>query len=361
MAKIRVLVVEDSLTTRKHLVEALSADLEIEVAGEAQDGKQAIDLCRTLRPDVMTLDLMLPVMSGLGVTEYVMAYCPTPILIVSASLNRGELYKTYDALAAGAVDVLEKPSGEESGDGWREKLISTVKIVARIRVITHIRARLAPAAGRAANGAAAAGAANGRRAPRVIAIGASTGGPGAIVEILRGLPKDFAVPILFVLHIGAPFSASFADWLDRQSELRVREARDGEPLPAPGQAGVIMAPAGRHLEVQQERLRLTDGAERNSCRPSVDVLFESLARERGAETVACLLTGMGRDGAAGLLELRRAGARTIAQDQGSSVVFGMPREAIERGAAERVLALGEIAPALVTVAAAAGMESKRKP
>src|SRR5437899_360930 len=144
MAKTRVLVVDDSLTARKHLVEILSADPELEVAGEAEDGKRAIELCRALRPDVVTLDMMLPVMSGLAVTEYVMAYCPTPILIVSSSTNRGELYKTYDALAAGAVDVFEKPSGRGPDGAWERGLVASVKIVSRIRVITHIRGRLEP-------------------------------------------------------------------------------------------------------------------------------------------------------------------------------------------------------------------------
>src|SRR5713226_4482854 len=145
MAKTRVLVVDDSLTARKHMVEVFNADPELEVAGEAENGKQAIELCRILRPDVITLDMMLPIMSGVAVTEYVMAYCPTPILVVSSSTNRGELYKTYDALAAGAVDVLEKPRGDERDDAWERSLISTVRIVSRIKVITHIRARLGAA------------------------------------------------------------------------------------------------------------------------------------------------------------------------------------------------------------------------
>jgi two-component system chemotaxis response regulator CheB len=227
MPKTRVLVVDDSLTARKHLIEVLSADPELEVAGEAEDGKRAIELCRTLRPDVITLDMMLPVMSGLAVTEYVMAYCPTPILVVSSSTNRGELYKTYDALAAGAVDVFEKPSGRDPDGVWERGLVASVKIVSRIRVITHIRGRLG-----------------------------QTSTP----------PAGFA------------------------------------------------------------------------------------ASKLGAQTAACLLTGMGRDGAAGLLALRHAGALTIAQDEASSVVFGMPREAIQIGAAARVLALDQIAPALTAVA-----------
>jgi two-component system chemotaxis response regulator CheB len=349
MQKTRVLVVDDSLTARKHLIEVLSADPELEVAGEAEDGKRAIELCQALRPDVITLDMMLPIMSGVAVTEYVMAYCPTPILVVSASTNRGELYKTYDALAAGAVDVFEKPSGKDPEGVWERGLVTSVKIVSRIRVITHIRGKLGPPR-LTPTAPASFAASNGSAQKSLIAIGGSTGGPAAIVEILRGLSPSFPIPILLVIHIGEPFSAAFADWLDGLSALHVRYANDGENLPAFGQPGMIMAPPGFHLVVQRGKLRLTRDPERNSCRPSVDVLFESIAKELGSQTAACLLTGMGRDGAAGLLALRHAGALTIAQDEASSVIFGMPKEAIQIGAASRVLALDQMAPALIAIA-----------
>jgi two-component system chemotaxis response regulator CheB len=349
MPKIRVLVVEDSLTVRKRLVEVLALDRELEVVGEAEDGKTAIELCKSLRPDVVTLDMMLPVMTGLAATEYIMAYCPTPILIVSSSTNRGELFRTYEALSAGAVEVLEKPTGDEPAGSWEEKLVSTVKLISRIKVITHPKGRLtprhsAPPAGRIAE-----------RLPvgtriRLVAIGASTGGPGAMVRILQGLPGDYPLPILLVIHIGRSFAGAFAEWLDGQSDLRVAYAREGELLPEVGKGRIILAPPDRHLVLRQGRLSLTTDAERHSCRPSVDVLFESVAREVGGASAACLLTGMGTDGAQGLLAIRRAGGLTFAQDEATSVVFGMPREAILCGAAERILPLDQFASALLSLA-----------
>jgi two-component system chemotaxis response regulator CheB len=343
---IRVVVVEDSLTVRKRLVEVLSDDPELEVVGEAADGKQGIELCDRLRPDVVTLDMMMPVMTGVAAAEWIMAYCPTPILVVSSSTNRGELFRTYDALAAGAIDVLDKPSGGEPDGEWEARLRRTVKLVSRIKVITHLRGRLG---GGRPMGAAPAVTPVSPRAPggaSVVALGGSTGAPGALARILRALPRDFPAPVLLVIHINEPFGAAFAEWLDSQSSIRVRYARDREWLPASG-GGVLMAPPGQHLVLERGALRLTRDPERHSCRPSVDVLFESLAREAAPQTLACLLTGMGRDGADGLVAVRRGGGATIAQDEETSVVFGMPREAILLGGAEQVLPLDEIGAALV--------------
>jgi two-component system chemotaxis response regulator CheB len=341
---IRVLVAEDSLTVRKRLVEVLGQDPELQVVGEAADGKQAIELCQRLRPDVVTLDMMMPVMTGVAAAEYIMAYCPTPILVVSASMNRGELFRTYDALAAGAIDVLDKPTGGEPDGAWEARLRATVKLVSRIKVITHPKAKLA--LGLASASALAPFPPRLDPSPaRLVAIGGSTGAPAAVVEILRALPRDFSAPILLVIHINEPFGAAFAEWLDGQSALRVRYPVDGEPLLRDG-ARVLMAPPGRHLVMRGGALRLVGGPERHSCIPSVDVLFESLAAEAGRDTVACLLTGMGRDGAEGLAAVRRAGGATIAQDEATSAVFGMPREAILLGGAEQVLPLPHIAAAL---------------
>lgn len=342
---VRVLVVEDSATVRERLIAALEAAPDIEVVGEATDGKRGIELCRQLRPDVITMDMMLPLMSGLSATEYIMAHCPTPILVVSASINRGELFKIYEALAAGAVDVLEKPTGLEEPGAWERRFIAMVKLVARIRVITHPRARLTGLTTPRANPASFPCAAY---PYKVVAIGASTGGPGAILQILCNLPADFHIPILFVLHINEPFGTAFADWLDSQTSRPVVYARDGAAVAAAA-GHVVVAPGDRHMIVSEGRVRLTRDPERHSCRPAVDVLFELVAAEYGASAAACLLTGMGRDGALGLLRIRQAGGLTIAQDEASCVVYGMPREAANLGAATHVLPLTEIGPRLAAL------------
>jgi two-component system chemotaxis response regulator CheB len=354
ITRLRVLVVEDSLTVRRRLCETLSSDAGIEVVGEAEDGGRAIELCATLRPDVVTMDMILPVMTGLAATEYIMAHCPTPILVVSSSINRGELFKTYDALAAGAVDVLEKPRGDEPEGSWERHFIATVRLVARIRVITHLRGRLGGSGPLKLRERSSDAEVLPTGQPcRLIAIGASTGGPGAIVEVLRGLSPQMKAPVLLVLHINEPFGAAFADWLDAQTSRRVAFARDGEPVAA--LAGrVALAPPGRHLMLRNGRTFLTQEPERHSCRPSVDVLFESVASAFGVAAAGCLLTGMGRDGAAGLLAMRRAGGSTIAQDEATSVVYGMPREAALIGAAMQVLPIRDIGPALNALAKPVG-------
>lgn len=338
---IRVLVVEDSLTVRKRLVEVLAESSEFEVVAEAENGKQAIELTPKLAPDVIMMDMMLPVMSGLAATEWIMAHHPTPILIVSSSTNRGELFKTYEALAAGAVDVLEKPHGDEGDGVWEAKLLSTLRIVSRIRVITHLRGRIAAPGRTPAPGSAP----RSSRPMDLVAIGASTGGPGALVEVLRALPPTFSTPITIVLHIGEKFGHALADWLDGQTNRRVAFAMDGVRVSE--LAGkVVLAPPERHLVVRDRKLAIVDDKPRHSCKPSVDVMFESVAREYGANAVGVLLTGMGRDGASGLLDMKHAGSLTIAQDEATSVIYGMPKEAVALGAADRVLPLDAIGPSL---------------
>ncbi len=348
MSRIRVLIVEDSATIRGRLTEILESDPAIELVGVAVDGKQGIELCEKLRPNIVTMDMMLPLMSGLAATEYIMAHCPTPILIVSSSVNRGEVFKTYEALAAGAVDVLEKPSGDEPEGAWEARFLSTVKLVSRIRVITHPRGRLAPLS-RQPMPVMRPVAAGAERGVEVIAIGASTGGPGAIIQVLRSLPEQFDLPILIVLHINELFAPALAEWLDGQTPRRAAFAREGDLVSA--QAGrVVLAPPEKHMIVSNGRLRIIDTAPRYSCRPSVDVLFETIATEYGGRAAAALLTGMGRDGATGLRDIRLAGGYTVAQDEATCVVYGMPREAALVNAAVDVLPLPEIGPALAVAA-----------
>jgi two-component system chemotaxis response regulator CheB len=349
--KTRVLVADDSMTVRKRLIAALGADPSLEVVGEAVDGDAAVVLCHRLRPSVITLDMMMPKATGIEVTERVMAFCPTPILIVSSSTERGEALRTFDALAAGAVDVIEKPAPDEEKARWDERFVARVKLVSRIKVITHLRRKLqADPAARAEESALGVA----RPRVRLIVVGASTGGPSALILALRTLPARFPVPLLLVLHIGAGFGGALVEWLGSQLALPVSLARHGAPLPRLGEPGVVMAPPDHHLVIREERLYLTTGQARHSCRPSVDVLFESVAAELGPSAIGCLLTGMGRDGAEGLLAMKRAGAATIAQDEASSVVFGMPREAIAMNAADHVLSVGEIGPALLSLSGEKG-------
>jgi two-component system chemotaxis response regulator CheB len=365
---IRVLVVEESPRLRARIVAVLSADPGLEVVAQAADGQAAIERCLELRPDVITMDVMLPRVTGLAATEQLMQHCPTPILIVSTATDPGELVTTFAALAAGAVDVLEKPRTGAEGESWDRRLVATVKLVARIHVITHF----GPGAGRRAErepvtripwprsasvppvparpvpvGSAPAASPLGLEAAgfSVVAIGASTGGPAAVAAVLGDLPATFLLPVLLVLHVSDHFGPAIANWLKDVTGRRVRLAEDNEPLAELG-GQVIMAPPGRHLTVQRGLLALTRDPERHSCRPSVDVLFESLAREYGDRVAACLLTGMGKDGAAGLLDVHRGGGLTIAQDEASSVVFGMPGEAVRLGAAQHVLPVDQIGPRL---------------
>jgi two-component system, chemotaxis family, protein-glutamate methylesterase/glutaminase len=327
---LRILIAEDSPTVRRRLVDAFSADAGCMVAAETADGDRAFELCQRLRPDVVALDLALSKLNGVELTRRIMAHCPTPIVVFSSPENRTRGLHLLDALSAGAVDAMERPS-LTTAEAWMVELLARVKLAARVPSITHPlgRLKLEPEPLR-------------DLPARAVVMGASTGGPAAMKDILQRLPRDFPLPILLVMHLAEQFELSMVEWLGKYSPLPVRQAVDGEVLPSVCRPAVVLARANRHMVLSEGLLRLTHGPERHSCRPSVDVLFESVARELGGRAIGCLLTGMGRDGAEGMDALRRSGAVTLAQDEASSVVFGMPREAIRLGAAKHVVGLQDI-------------------
>lgn len=333
--KIRVLVAEDSPTARALLVEILRSDPDLEVIGEAVNGIEAVEMTMRLRPDVITMDVRMPLMDGLQATKEIMAETPTPIVIITASFERRDVEISMQALGSGALSVLPKPAGPGS-PGFPEecrRLTTTVKAMAGVKVVRRWRER--PPAGQRPAGSIAR--------PRVVAVAASTGGPAALQQLLTALPVDFPVPMLVTQHIAPGFVSGLASWLDAVSRLKVSVAEEGEPLRA---NHVYLAPDGRDLGVSdRETVSLAAPTTRNG--PSATSLFESVARVYGNSALAVILTGMGKDGLAGLTSIKRAGGRVIAQDEETSVVFGMPAAAIDAGLADLVLPISFIAPMLV--------------
>lgn len=355
---LRVLVVDDSAVGRRFVRLALEADGAAKVIAEARTGAEAMLLVDRLRPGAILMDLNLPGMSGLEAIERIMATQPTPILVYSACVSEAELATGAAAFAAGAVDVLAKPGAAAELVEHAAELRRRMRVAGRARVITHPRARLPRAADRAAaRGVATQSAVDPQScAPPgevgLIGIGASTGGPQAVAAVLAGLPADIGVAVLVVQHIPAGFVEGLAGWLDGVTDLDVRVGQAGDRL-RPGT--VTLAPGGTNLLIDEMlRLRVEPAAPGQFHVPAIDVTFGSIAAALGPRAVGVLLTGMGRDGAAGLAAMRDRGARTIVQDESTSVVYGMPAAAVALGAAERVLALPEIAPALRTIAGGIG-------
>lgn len=327
----RVLVADDSGLFREVLSRVITAEPAFEVVATAADGNEAARLARELRPDVITMDINMPDADGFSGIARIMAEAPTPILVLTAT---PEETVGFRALSLGALDILEKPRAEVDLDAYGTTLRSRLRLLAGVRVIRHLRglrAQRLPATRRAARA-------------DVVVVGASLGGPRALAALLRALPAGFAAPMLVVQHIADGFTEGLASWLDQESDLTVRTARDGEAL-RPGL--VLFAPTGRHLVVEKGCARLSDAPAVESFKPSVTPLFLSAAEAYGARVCGVILTGMGRDGAEGLRAIRDAGGSTIAQDEASSAVFGMPRAAIEARAVERILPLEEIPRALV--------------
>jgi two-component system chemotaxis response regulator CheB len=360
---IRVVVAEDSSTHRALLLAILQSDPDVIVVGEARTGAEAVELARRLRPDVITMDIQMPVMDGLAATEAIMRQVPTPIVVVS-STQPADVDLSVAATGAGAVLVLEKPPGPHapSFDEYRGRFLAMVKAMAQVKVVRRWtplsgRAvtdphRATPPASRAGvhanvrNGVPAVGHAPVRISARarVVAIAASTGGPAALCRVLRELPRDFPAPLLVVQHIAAGFVDGLAHWLAGECRVRVKVAEHGERLTP---ATVYLAPDGRHLATAGDTVVLSDAAVVGGFRPAATVLFAAVARSHGARAVAVILTGMGSDGVEGLGAVRGAGGHVIAQDEASSIVYGMPKEAVRAGVVGEVLPPEEIGERLI--------------
>lgn len=343
---VRVLVVDDSVVVREILKRMLESDPGIQVVGMAADGSEAVELTAQLRPDLVTMDLQMPGMDGMEATERIMAYHPTPVLFLSSYFDREGMYSRPDAIAAGALDVVEKPTlvPDEHWQALTGVLIQKVKALARVPVITHIYGahvlpRQRPRAPRAAEAA--------RPAVDVVAIGVSSGGPKVLEQVLSALPATYALAVLVVQHMAEGFMTGLIRWLRSRCQLPVKVAEEGDAI-LPRR--ILFAPEWAHLVVLPTgRLHLSEADPVNGHRPSVDVTFTSLARVYGSRAAGMLLTGMGSDGAAGLLAIREAGGVTAVQNEASCVVFGMPRAAIELGAAERVLSPAGLIESLIAL------------
>jgi two-component system, chemotaxis family, protein-glutamate methylesterase/glutaminase len=367
LPRIRVLIVDDSALVRRILTEVLSADPALEVVGTASDAYMARDRIKQLNPDVLTLDVEMPKMDGVTFLRNLMRLRPMPVVMVSSLTEHGAEV-TLDALAVGAVDYLPKPKIDiaatltDYADELRAKIRTAA--TARVRPYTGVAAApgsngIAPRLGVDAVLARVPVRRQFRTTDRIIAIGASTGGTEAIKEVLVQLPAD-TPGIVITQHIPKAFSTPFARRMDACCQMTVYEAQDGQVI-LPGH--VYIAPGDRHLLVVRDGARyvcrLDDGPPVNRHKPSVDVLFRSVAQQAGRNAVGVILTGMGKDGAVGLKEMREAGSPTIAQDEATSVVWGMPGEAVAMGAAAETLALGQVAARISALAESMDLTRER--
>jgi two-component system chemotaxis response regulator CheB len=341
---IRVMLVDDSPLVLHILQRLLSRSPEIQVVGTAADGKEALGLLPALNPDVICTDLHMPVMGGLELTREVMDKYPRPILAVSVSVEEGSP-NVFKLLDAGAIDVFPKPRGflDAAFDGVADELASKIRILAGVRVFRKINETKSPFPA-----VPVIISARPQSPPRIVVIGASTGGPQALQEILSHLPAALALPLVCVQHIGDSFLPGMMAWLSESCLLKVRDARQGE-YPLPGTA--YFACGNSHLEFGANgRFMLSGSVPVDGHLPSVTVTMRAAARVFGNGTVGVLLTGMGRDGADGMASIAKAGGITIAQDEASSIVYGMPKEALALGAVQHILSLKQIAPALESLA-----------
>ena len=357
---IRVLVVEDSPVVREFLVHVLSSDPAIQVIGTACNGEEALEAAGQAKPDLITMDIHMPKMGGLEATRRIMETQPIPIVIVSGSSNAREVATTFHAMEAGAVAFVERPKGigHPEHEATAAELVTMVKLMAEVKVIRRWsrlrRETLATPVRPPADGRVYAP----PEELALVAMGASTGGPLVLQSILAALPADYPVPVLIVQHMAMGFIGGFVEWLAPTAALPIQVATQGQRILA-GHAYV--APDGLQMKVERAGvLSLTNDEPENGHRPSVGCLFRSVARAYGPQAAGVLLTGMGKDGAEGLKEMRDRGAVTIAQDADSSVVHGMPGEAIRLDAATYVLPPSRIAAALARLAHNRGAREEQR-
>ena len=339
----RVMIVEDSAVVRQLLAHIVARDPRLVLAAAVGSAEEALRELPRVQPDVISMDIRLPGMDGLEATRRIMAERPTPIVVVADAVEDAALHISMQALRAGALSVVEKPVGLASRgyEAIAGTICTQLAIMSRVPVIRrrHLGTGSAPARPEPPRPPAA------WVRPGLLAVAASTGGPPALARLLGALPADFPLPVLLVQHMGASFMAGFADWLNGLVPLSVRLAREGV-VPRPGE--VHVAPGDRHLALGGAgALRIDDGPPVGGQRPAATVLFRSVAEVLGPRGVGVVLTGMGEDGARGLLELRRAGGMTIAEDESTAVVYGMPAAAVRLGAAGLSLPLDAIAPRLL--------------
>ncbi|MBZ0303320.1 MAG: chemotaxis-specific protein-glutamate methyltransferase CheB [Anaerolineae bacterium] len=342
----KVLIADDSATARQLMVHLINHSADMVVVGQAHNGQQAVRLTHELHPDVILMDIVMPGMDGLAAAREIMCAQPTPIVMVSAGLNKQETNVAFQAIRTGALTVLQKPVGPGHPDYAVQSvsLVNSVRAMAGVKVIHHRKSDAA-----AYRPDIEAPVFIEREPPEITAIAASTGGPAALSEIFSGLPPDFPLPVVVVQHISSDFLPSLVEWLGKTASLTVKIAEAGEePVPA----HIYFAPGDAHLEVaRNRRFRLDRTPGKASYMPSSDILLESVAASFGPRAVGVVLTGMGSDGARGLRAMRDVGAYTIAQDEATSVVFGMPQEAFLSGAACDVLPIKAVAPTLASLGA----------
>ena len=345
--KIKILIVDDSPLIQKMFAHLFKQDPQLEIIGTAGDGQAALAFLSIRRPDVILMDIQMPIMNGYEATRRIMETDPIPIVICSASSQRDEVDKTFLAMEAGAVACVSKPVGPGHPEFMPMvvNLIDTMKLMSEVKLV---RRRRMPEGGPGSIPVAPAPVAP-LTMPKIVAMGASTGGPMVLQSILTLLPTEYPLPILIVQHIATGFVQGLADWLRTTTKLPVEVARHDVPI-APGH--VYLAPDDYHLGLSMDgRIALNNGAPENGLRPAVSYLFRSITHVYGASAVGVLLTGMGKDGAQDLLEMKNRGAVTIAQDRESSLIHGMPGEAIRVGAAMHVLSPEGISDLLVNLAA----------